>query len=117
MATFLISYELAAPTANKHDIANAIMVSGDSWARALDQTWYIRCDAEACEIEAMIEQFMDDDDALLVQAVEDDAHMTNTTLRWFKRRGAPTPNHSDNVVTFPATSPPAPLQADADVAA
>lgn len=102
MATFLISYELAAPDANKHDIANAIMVSGESWARALDQTWYIRCDGEASEIEAMIEQFLDEDDALLVQAVADEAHMTNTTLRWFKRRNGVKPTQTANVVAFPA---------------
>jgi hypothetical protein len=112
MATFLISYELAAPHANKHDIANAIMVTGDAWARALDQTWYVRADAEACEVEAMIEQFLGDDDALLVQAVEDDAQMTNTTLRWFKRRGATKPGPTDNVVAFP-NAPATPVEAPA----
>lgn len=110
MATFLISYELAAPNANKHDVANAIMVAGEAWARALEQTWYVRCEAEACEIEAMIEQFLDEDDALVVQSVEDDAVMRNTTLRWFKRRGTPQPVQTNNVVAFQPASATVPQQ-------
>lgn len=102
MTTYLISYELAEPNLNKREIANAIMVTGEAWARPLDQTWYIRSDCEASEIEALIEQFLGDHDGLLVQPVADGAHLTNAALRWFKRRRESVQEPAANVVPFPA---------------
>ena len=52
MRTYLISYDLAKPHLTKHVIAHAIMAVGESWARPLEQTWYVRSEAsqEAIEI-------------------------------------------------------------------
>ena len=86
MSTYLISYSLANPTANKHILANAIMASGRSWARPLEHTWYVKSEQEAEFLEAFISATLDDGDSLVVQAVREDAAMANTSLRWFKHR-------------------------------
>jgi hypothetical protein len=42
MRTLIISYDLANPHSNKHALAQEIMAAGHSWARPLDQTWYMK---------------------------------------------------------------------------
>ena len=54
MRTFLISYDLAHPNRNKHVLATAIMSLGQSWARPLEQTWYVRADTAEMDIESRL---------------------------------------------------------------
>lgn len=107
MRTFLISYDLAKPTRNKHVIAQEIMSLGERWARPLEQTWYVSTDTGEEGIEARLAGLLDADDGLLVQAVEDKAVLTNTSLRWFRqRRAALEITEGSNIIPFPM--PPAP---------
>ena len=69
MRTLIISYDLAKPHRNKHIVAQAIMALGQSWARPLEQTWYIRTDASEALIELHLSTLLDPDDGLLIQAV------------------------------------------------
>ncbi len=113
MQMFLISYDLAAPTQNKNAITSAIMMLGQSWARPLEQTWYIKADVEAGDIEQVLGRLLGDDDGMLVQSVADEAIMANTQLRWFKQRAQPLAGIDSNVVAFPASSEqPAPFADD-----
>lgn len=104
LKTFLISYDLAAPQANKHALASAIMMLGQGWARPLDQTWYIRANVEERDIETILGGLLGDDDGLLVQAVEREVVVANTALRWFKQRSAPVARDAGNVVVFPVVA-------------
>jgi len=102
MRTFLISYDLANPYANRHVIAQAIMEAGQSWARPLESTWYVKSDAPPAELEDKLQSLLGSDDGLLVQAVKGDAAMAGTTLRWFRqRRPAFDMPENSNVVAFP----------------
>ena len=102
MRTFLISYDLARPNRNKHVLATAIMSLGQSWARPLEQTWYVRADAAETDIESRLAGLLDTDDGLIVQAVIDDAQLTNTSLRWFRQRRTPFDiDTTTNVIAFP----------------
>ena len=107
MRTFLISYDLAAPTANKNAITSAIMMLGQSWARPLAQTWYIRADLEESDIESVLGGLLADDDGLIVQSVDQDASLANTELRWFRQRSQPLAGVETNIVAFPAVTPAA----------
>ena len=103
MRTLIVSYDLAAPHRNKHVLAQQIMSLGQAWARPLDQTWYLRTDWREDEIEAQLSGLLEADDGLLIQAVEDDAVLTNTALRWFRQRQAAVEISEDsNVIAFPA---------------
>ena len=88
MRTLIISYDLAQPHRNKHVLAQQIMAIGQSWARPLEQTWYVRTDAREDQIEAQLRGHLDPDDGLLIQATRDEAVLTNTALRWFRQRRA-----------------------------
>ncbi len=102
MRTFLISYDLAHPNRNKHVLATAIMSLGTSWARPLEQTWYVRADVAEIDIEHRLSGLLEGDDGLVVQAVHDDAQLTNTSLRWFRQRRTPFDiEASTNVIAFP----------------
>lgn len=106
MRTFLISYDLANPYANRHVLAQAIMEAGQSWARPLESTWYVKSDAPPAELEDKLKGLLGSDDGLLVQAVKGDAAMAGTTLRWFRqRRPAFDMPENSNVVAFPIISP------------
>ncbi len=106
MRTFLISYDLANPYANRHVIAQAIMEAGQSWARPLESTWYVKSDAPLATIENQLKDLLGSDDGLLVQAVKGDALMANTTIRWFRqRRPAFDMPEDSNVVAFPVVAP------------
>ncbi|MGI9520972.1 MAG: hypothetical protein ACR2PG_04910 [Hyphomicrobiaceae bacterium] len=86
MRTFLISYDLVDAETNKAAITSAIMMLGASWARPLGQTWYIRADLNASDIESVLARLLHINDGLLVQVVEDEAIMSKTPLRWFRKR-------------------------------
>jgi len=102
MRTLIISYDLAQPHRNKHVLAQAIMALGQSWARPLDQTWYIRTEAAEADVEAQLAGVLDADDGLLIQSVMEDAVLTNTALRWFRQRRAGVEVDGDsNVISFP----------------
>jgi hypothetical protein len=110
MRTFLISYDLAKPHLSKHVVAQAIMSLGTSWARPLEQTWYVRSEESEEALESALSRHLDADDGLLIQAVREDAILTNTSLRWFKQRraGIEVEEHT-NVIAFPVPQalPPA----------
>ena len=77
MRTLIISYDLAQPHRNKHVLAQAIMGLGSSWARPLEQTWYVRTEANEDMIEHQLAGHLDPDDGLLIQAVKDDANVSS----------------------------------------
>lgn len=109
MRTYLISYDLANPNAKKRALAELIMSAGERWARPLDQAWYVESDETAEEIEAKLSWMLGDEDGLLVQAIGPGSVLTNTSLRWFKRRGGEVvpraaeaaAEGSAKVITFP----------------
>ena len=111
MRTFLISYDLANPAQNKHAIAQSIMSAGERWARPLDSTWYLTSDADEAGLAKRLGSLLDTDDGLLIQSVDDQAVLTNTSLRWFRQRRQPLAEtaaaRENNVVAFPAPRPDA----------
>jgi hypothetical protein len=107
MRTLIISYDLAQPHRNKHVLAQQIMGLGSSWARPLEQTWYVR--TQACEehVEAQLRGVLDPNDGLLIQAVKEDAVLTNTALRWFRqRRFGMEIGEESNIIAFPSPLTP-----------
>lgn len=104
MRTFLIAYDLANPALNKHAVAQSIMTLGERWARPLDSTWYVTSEESEEAIAERLGGLLDNDDGLLVQSVDDQAMLTNTSLRWFRQRSAAEPKPS-NVVAFPQPKP------------
>ena len=102
MRTLIISYDLAQPHRNKHVLAHHIMAIGNSWARPLEQTWYVRTDADANELDARLAWMLGPDDALLIQAVEEDAVLANTRLRWFRRRQSAPRSEEGKLLRFPS---------------
>lgn len=118
MRTFLISYDLARPARSKHAIATVIMSLGTSWARPLEQTWYMRGEVSEDDIEARLSCLLGDEDGLIVQAVSEDAVMTNTQLRWFRqRRPGFELEIGSNVVAFPSVPALPDAQAELPLAA
>lgn len=111
MRTFLISYDLANPLQNKHAIAQSIMSAGERWARPLDSTWYLSSEEDETSLAERLGHLLDTDDGLLIQSVDDQAVLTNTSLRWFRQRRQPDAETSaareNNVVAFPALAKPA----------
>ncbi len=106
MRTFLISYDLAKPALNKHAVAQSIMACGERWARPLESTWYVTSGESETAIAERLEALLDSDDGLLIQSVDDEAVLTNTSLRWFRqRRPAEALAKPNNVVAFPAPKP------------
>src|SRR5262245_22263389 len=79
MRTYLSSYDLAKPYLTKHIIAQAIMAVGESWARPLEQTWYVRSEASQETIESLIARHLEADDGLLIQQVKGEALLANTS--------------------------------------
>ena len=112
MRTLLISYDLARPHRNKHVLAQEIMGLGARWARPLEQTWYVSTERNEIEIEARLAGLLDTDDGMLIQAVSEEAVLSNTQLRWFRQRRADTGSaETTNVIAFPFISAP-PAQAE-----
>ncbi len=106
MRTYLISYDLAKPHLLKHVVAQAIMAAGQSWARPLEQTWYVRTEESEEAIEAKLTRILDSEDGLLIQRVKDEAVLTNTSIRWFKQRqGGVEITPDSNIIAFPVPAP------------
>jgi hypothetical protein len=106
MRTYLISYDLAKPHLLKHVVARTIMALGKSWARPLEQTWYVRSDESEESLEARMSEILEAEDGLLIQAVREDALFTNTSIRWFRQRQAEVDVGGDeNIITFPGPAP------------
>ena len=102
MRTYLISYDLAKPHLVKHVVARAIMALGTSWARPLDNTWYVRSEESEEALEAQLSRILEADDGLLIQRVKDDAFLTNTSVRWFRQRmGGVEAGGDTNIIAFP----------------
>lgn len=103
MRTFLVCYDLAHPAFNKADVVSTITMSAASWARPLDNVWYIRTDTDQQEVEDRLRGVIGHEDGLLIQAVRDEASMMNTGLRWFRQRRVEAYAEAapDNVVAFP----------------
>jgi hypothetical protein len=116
MRTFLVAYDLANPNRNRHVIATAIMSLGQSWARPLEQTWYVKTDGREADIEGRLAGLLDADDGLIIQEVQDEARLANTSLRWFRqRRTAFDLEAGSNVIAFPMVGP-VPAQAELPLA-
>ena len=112
MRTLLISYDLAKPYRNQHVLAQEIMRIGARWARPLEQTWYVSTERDEIEVEARLANLLDSDDGMVIQAVTEDAVLSNTQLRWFRQRRADTGSaETTNVIAFPVISAP-PAQAE-----
>jgi len=105
MRTYLITYDLASPA--RHSLSSAIMSLGDAWARPLDSTWFVQSRDRAETIEGKLKDLIESEDGLLIQQVESEATLLNTSLRWFKKRRDT--GLEPNVVAFP--SAPAALPA------
>ena len=116
MRTFLISYDLAKPDNNKAALCSAIMMLGHSWARPLDQTWYLKTDMKDSDIENVLNNFIGEDDGLLVQCVEHGAMLANTQLRWFKQRAQPLSGVETNIIAFPVPPELPPAQDELAIA-
>lgn len=113
MRTFLITYDLANPAQNKHAVAQSIMSAGERWARPLESTWYVSADVDEAELAERLGPLLDTDDGLLIQSVDDQAMLTNTSLRWFRQRRHPVSAEpaKTNVVAF--RTPTLPTAGDA----
>ncbi len=112
MRTLLISYDLAKPQRNKHVLAQEIMGLGTRWARPLEQTWYISTERHEIEVEAKLSALLDSDDGMVIQAVSEDAILSNAQVRWFRQRRADVGTaETTNVIAFPVISAP-PAQAE-----
>ena len=112
MRTLLISYDLAKPHRNKHVLAQEIMGLGVRWARPLEATWYVSTERDEIEVEAKLAALLDADDGMLIQAVSEEAVLSNAQVRWFRQRRADTGRaETTNVIAFPLISAP-PAQAE-----
>ena len=77
------------------------MQLGEAWARPLETTWYVQSSERAAVLERRLTAHLDNDEGLLIQQVDADAVLTNTQLRWFRKRRLAACAQS-NVVAFPA---------------
>lgn len=88
MTTYLISYELSKPYHRNHLLSQALMCLGDSWARPLQNTWYIRSKETEGKLKQKLGPFIDGEDAFLIQIVDEEVTLVNTSLRWFKQKSS-----------------------------
>lgn len=100
MRTYLITYDLSTPS--RHALSGAIMSLGEAWARPLESTWYVQSRERTDAIEGKLRDLLECEDGLLIQLVESDATLLNTSLRWFKKRRDT--GIEPNVVAFPAAA-------------
>jgi hypothetical protein len=98
MRTYLITYD--ATTAARHRLSGAIMQLGEAWARPLETTWYVQSAERAEALERRLTAHLEGEEGLLIQQVDQHAVLTNTALRWFRKR-RPDAAETSNVVAFP----------------
>jgi hypothetical protein len=106
MQTYLVSYDLADPAFNRNALNSAIMMLGQSWARPLAQTWYVRTDLGEEDIESLLRGLLQADDGLLIQSVDDEARLAGTRMRWFRQRPLLQDGAATNIVAFPVVAEP-----------
>jgi len=99
MRTYLITYDRTCHA--RQGLAAAIMQLGAAWARPLETTWYVQSSERAMALERRLAGYLEAEDGLLIQRVDAGAVLTNTALRWFRRRPQEAPS---NVVAFPASA-------------
>jgi hypothetical protein len=99
MRTYLITYDRSCQA--RQGLAAAIMQLGAAWARPLETTWYVQSTERADALERRLAAHLDGEDGLLIQQVDATAVLTNTALRWFRRRRQ---EGSSNVVAFPGSA-------------
>jgi hypothetical protein len=102
MRTYLITYDAASSA--RRGLSGAIMQLGEAWARPLEATWYVQSPERAEALERRLTKHLGSDEGLLIQQVDAGAVLTNTALRWFRRRRQD--HDASNVVAFPAAGPP-----------
>jgi hypothetical protein len=103
MRTYLISYDR--PGNARRGLSAAIMQLGHAWARPLETTWYVQSPERPEALLHRLALHLDSEEGLVIQQVDADAILTNTALRWFRKRrqeGA----MASNVVAFPPAPPP-----------
>jgi hypothetical protein len=116
MRTYLVSYDLADPAFNRNALTSAIMMLGQSWARPLAQTWYVKSDLAEDDIQSLLRELLQHDDGLIVQAVDDEARLAGTEMRWFRQRPLLHDLPQNNIVAFPViTDPPAPSEIEIEI--
>ena len=116
MRTFLVSYDLADPAFNRNALTSAIMMLGQSWARPLAQTWYVKTDLAEGDLESLLGELLQHDDGLIVQAVDDEARLAGTSMRWFRQRPLLHDLPQNNIVAFPVITEPAyPAEAEPEM--
>jgi hypothetical protein len=98
MRTYLITHDRANRTGQS--LSAAIMQLGEAWARPLEATWYVQSKERAEVLETRLGLHLDSEDGLLIQQVETEAVLLNTSLRWFRNRHGKAGEPS-NVVAFP----------------
>jgi hypothetical protein len=98
MRTYLITYDATA--AARHRLSGAIMQLGEAWARPLEATWYVQSPERAGVLQRRLTAYLDSEEGLIIQQVDADAVLANTTLRWFRKRRQDAASAS-NVVAFP----------------
>jgi len=104
MRTYLISYDLVEDR-SRNRLSSEIMRLGQSWARPLANTWYLRTEASEADLHRLLRPWLDADDGLLIQPVRDEAVLLNTALRWFRQRGnGLLSDVATNIVAFPSAA-------------
>jgi hypothetical protein len=98
MRTYIITHDQAGRT--KQSLSAAIMQLGEAWARPLEATWFVQSKERAAALEARLEPHLDGEEGLLIQEVEGEAVLLNTSLRWFRKRQV-NAGELSNVVAFP----------------
>jgi hypothetical protein len=98
MRTYIITHDQAGRT--KPSLSAAIMQLGEAWARPLEATWFVQSNERAAALEARLEPHLDGEEGLLIQEVEGEAVLLNTSLRWFRKRQV-NAGELSNVVAFP----------------
>jgi hypothetical protein len=102
MRTYLITYDAASHA--RRGLAGAIMQLGEAWARPLETTWYVQSSERAEALERRLSAHLACEEGLLIQPVEQHAVLTNTQLRWFRRRRREDDGAWSNVVAFPPSA-------------
>ena len=103
MRTYLITYDAACHS--RQSLSCAIMQLGEAWARPLETAWYVQSAERAHSLERRLLPHLHSGDGLLIQQVEADAVLSNTALRWFRKR-RPTDGDWHNVAVFPGAGVP-----------
>jgi hypothetical protein len=103
MRTYLITYDAASSA--RRGLSGAIMRLGEAWARPLEATWYVQSTERAEALERRLTSHLGSEEGLLIQRVDAEAVLTNTALRWFRRRRQDY-DAASNVVAFPEAPPP-----------